>query len=68
MNNINQVRDELIEAFKMVKKDPRRVSQAKELGNIAGKIISTVKIQLEYAAQRKEKPEIPFLDVTEKAQ
>jgi hypothetical protein len=64
MKNINEVRDELIEAFEMVKKDPRRVPQGKELGNIAGKIINSVKIQLEYSAQRKERPEIPFLNVT----
>ena len=66
MKNINEVRDELIEAFDMVKKDPRRVAQGKELGNIAGKIINSVKVQLEYAALRKERPEIPFLDVSKK--
>lgn len=66
MKNINEVRDELIQAFEMVKKDPRRVPQGKELGNIAGKIINSVKIELEYAALRREKPEIPFLDVPRK--
>lgn len=66
MKNINELRNNLIEAFEMVKTDPRKVHQGKELGNIAGKIIHSVKIQLSYSAARKEKPEISFLDVNNK--
>jgi hypothetical protein len=35
--------------------------RAKELANLAGKIIKSASIQVEYAGLRKEKPEIPFL-------
>jgi len=63
INNIEELRLELIAAFEMVKNDPKRVPQGKELGNIAGKVINSVKIQLEYAALRKETPDIPFLKV-----
>ena len=33
------------------------------MNNTAGKIISTLKVQLDYAALRKESPQIGYLDV-----
>lgn len=62
IKNINELRTELCNAYLWVKDDPRRASQVQEMSNAAGKIISTVKIQLEYAIARKEKPQIAFLD------
>jgi hypothetical protein len=35
--------------------------EAGELANVAGKMINSAKIQLEYYALRKETPSIPFL-------
>lgn len=61
IKNMEDLRNELVEAFEALKKDPRRVNITKEQANAAGKIISSCAIQLEYAAQRHERPEIPFL-------
>ena len=62
--NITELRNELLESFDQVKKDPRRLAQAGELANTAGKIIASVKMQLEYCLMLNEEPEIPFLGTT----
>ena len=62
--NITELRNELLESFDQVKRDPRRLAQAGELANTAGKIISTVKTQLEYCLLINEEPNIPFLGAT----
>lgn len=62
--NITELRNELIEAFDMVQKDPRRALQVKEMTNAAGKVIGTIKCQLEYALLKGEEPDIPFLGET----
>lgn len=59
--NIEQLRNQLCEAFDMLKHDPRRLNQTCELANVAGKIISSCKLEAEVAQFRKELPEIPFL-------
>jgi hypothetical protein len=46
----------------MLKADPKRVIQVGELANTAGKIIASVKLELEYAALRKDRPTIAFLE------
>lgn len=60
--NIKELRDTLLEDYDMLRKDPRRVVQVGELANVAGKIISSAKVELEYAALRKEKPDVEFLN------
>jgi len=62
--DITELRDQLLDAFDSVKQDPRRANQVKEMTNVAGKILGTVKAQLEYAALRNEEPEIDFLGKT----
>ena len=59
--NISQLRTKLLEALVWVKTDPKRVAQCKEISNTAGKVIATVRTELEYAKLRAEKPEVPFL-------
>lgn len=59
--NIEELRDQLLEAYEWVKSDPRRGNQVKEMTNAAGKVIGTLKMQLEYAMLRQEKPCIGFL-------
>lgn len=59
--NIEELRDGLLDAFELVKEDPRRANQVGEIANVAGKILGTLKAQLEYAALRGEKPSIEFL-------
>lgn len=62
--DINELRTQLLDAFDWVKADPRRANQVKEMTNSAGKILGTIKAQMEYAVLRGEEPEIPFLGKT----
>ncbi len=62
--NIDQLRVQLLEAFDWVKTDPRRANQVKEMTNAAGKILGTLKTQLEYSMLRGEEPDIPFMGKT----
>jgi hypothetical protein len=64
--NIEELRLELLEAYDWVKSDPRRANQVKEMANTAGKVLGTIKLQLEYSTLRGEKPEIEFLKVGRK--
>lgn len=62
MKTINELRDELLQLFGEVKVGSVDVKVAGELNNTAGKIINSVKAELEYAALRKVEPSIPFMD------
>jgi hypothetical protein len=59
--DIHELREQLLDAYDMVRADPRRANQVKEMANTAGKVIGTIKLELEYAMLRQEKPNIPFL-------
>lgn len=61
MNTIAKLRDELSIVFTELKTGELKPKVATEMNNAAGKIINTVKVQLEYASLRKEKPVIPYL-------
>ena len=60
-SNVKELRDDLLEAYAMLKADPKRHNQVKELSNTVGKILGSLKIELEYAAIRGEQPNIPFI-------
>lgn len=62
--NITELREQLIDAFGWVKADARRANQVKEMANTAGKVLGTIKCQIEYAMLRGEEPDIPFLGTT----
>lgn len=62
MKNINEVRDELSKVFEELKSGQLKSADAKELNNCAGKIINSLKVELEYSALRKEQPNIEFLN------
>ena len=62
--NVEELRDHLLAAFDWVKADPRRANQVKEMTNAAGKIISSAKLQMEYAFLKGEEPDIAFLGKT----
>ena len=62
--NIEELRDGLLDAYEWVKADPRRAIQVKEMTNAAGKVIGTIKLELEYSMLRKETPNISFLNYT----
>lgn len=57
-----QLRDELCDVFDQLRVGALQPAQAKELINAAGKIINTVKLELLYAALRKQVPSIEFLN------
>lgn len=61
MNNIIELRDQLCAVFDELREDRIKPIIAKELVNAAGKIINSVKLELEYAFLRKEVPVIDFL-------
>jgi len=56
-----ELREHLCETFNELQTGIINVKVACEMSNMAGKITTTIKMQLEYAKLRKEKPEIPFL-------
>lgn len=62
--NITELRDQLLDAFDSVKMDPRRANQVKEQVNAAGKIMASIKAQLEYSLLKGEEPDIPFMGKT----
>ena len=62
--DINELRDSLLDAYDMLSKDPKRVVQVGELANTAGKVLGTIKAQMEYALARGEEPDIPFMGKT----
>ena len=62
MKNITELRDELAAVFAGLKNGTLEPKQAVEMNNAAGKIINTVKVQLEYADMRGEEPNIPFMN------
>jgi hypothetical protein len=59
--NINELRDGLSEIFADLCNSTIKPATAKEANNAAGKIIGTIKVQLESAALRKEAPDIAYL-------
>lgn len=61
MTNVIELRNELCQVFDQLRKGTVDCKCAKEIVNAAGKIINTVRIELEYADLRKETPVIEFL-------
>ena len=61
MNNVNELRAELAHVFAQLKAGAIKPGEAAELANLAGKMIGSAKVQVEYYALRKETPSINFL-------
>lgn len=61
--NIIALREDLSKVYEELRNKSIDQKLAKELNNTAGKIISSAKIQVEYATLRGEKPNIDFLNV-----
>lgn len=66
MKNITELRNALSGLFDEIKNGAVDVKVASEMNNTAGKIISSLKVQLDYAELRKEEPSIPYLDERKK--
>jgi hypothetical protein len=61
VNNITELRNDLLKTYAAIKDGKIELDVAKESNNTAGKIINTIKVQLLYSELRKEAPTIDFL-------
>jgi len=61
MKTITDLRDELCNTFEDLKVGKITPKVASEMNNSAGKIIHTLKVQLDYHTMTKTTPKIPFL-------
>ena len=66
MKNVVELREELAIAFEGLSNGKLCSKNASEMANLAGKMINSAKVQLEYHALRKDTPNIKFLHVKEK--
>ena len=61
MKHISELTIQLSDLYEELKNSTIDVKIAAEMNNTAGKIIRAQRVQLEYAALRKEEPEIAFM-------
>jgi hypothetical protein len=59
--NITEIRDDMIKVYQALRNGSMKKTEADALANVAGKMIASAKLQLEYSAMRGEKPLIPFI-------
>lgn len=62
MKNAEELRAELSQTFAQLKAGEIKPGEAAELANLAGKMIGSAKVQVEYYALRKEAPRIEWLE------
>ena len=67
MKNVDELRSQLAEVFARLRAGEIKPGEAAELANLAGKMIGSAKVQVEYYALRKEAPTIEFLSAEGKA-
>jgi len=65
MKTATQLRNDLAKVFDELRAGAIDTKHASELANIAGKMISSAKAQLEYYELTGDKPVIPFLEESE---
>jgi len=61
MQNIRELRESLAENYELMKQQKMSLKLGKELANTAGKLIGTLKVELEYNKLTDTKPNIEFL-------
>lgn len=62
MKNIVELRTEMVSVFDQLKSGQIEHKRAKEMSNAAGKIIGSLSLELKYAQQRNQTPDIEFLN------
>jgi len=62
MQNITELRSSLADNYTRMKAGKMNLALGKELANTAGKLINTLKVELEYNQLLGIKTKIPFLD------
>jgi hypothetical protein len=65
MKNITELRTSLSENYEQMKSKKMDLKMGKELANTAGKIINSLKLELEYNSMMDIKKKIDFLDTDE---
>ena len=65
MSNIKTLRNDLMQVFADLRSGEIEVKVAAEMNNTAGKVINTIRAELEYAELRKTSPDIAFLNPEE---
>ena len=66
MQNITDLRTSLADNYEQMKADQMELKLGKELANTAGKIIASLKVELEYNSMMGIRNMIPFLQTDEK--
>jgi len=66
MKNVNELRERLSNIFQQLQNKSISTNEAAELANLAGKMIASAKVQIEYYSLRKESPVINFLKSEDK--
>ena len=63
VTNVVELRESLLEVYDKLRDGEMGIREAKEQANVAGKIIQSAKLQVEYNAYMKSQAKIAFLDV-----
>jgi len=66
MQNITELRESLLDNYEQMKSKKMELRHGKELANTAGKVLNSLKIELEYNALIGNKNKIEFLEVKNK--
>lgn len=61
MQNITELRNSLLDNYSKMKSKEMELKEGKELANTAGKVLNSLKIELEYQALTGNKKDIDFL-------
>jgi len=61
IDNVTELRNDLLEVYQGLRDKNVSTAEAKEASNTAGKILSSCKVQMEYAKMKGEVPNIPFI-------
>lgn len=62
INNMQELTKDLVESYEKLKNNQLPLKDAKEIANVAGKIIQSCKVQLEYNVHIKSEAKIAFLE------
>ena len=66
IKTVDGLRKALVRQYEKQEADSGEIHRSKQLANLAGKILKSVALELEYANLRKQTPEVKFLDGADK--
>lgn len=62
MKNMTELRTDLCDVYEKLRKGEIEPTKAKEISNVAGKIIKSAATQIEYKNMVQDKTPMPFMD------